>query len=355
MKTLRTLRNLGIGIAVLAGIVAVLLNNKAKSDAKAAKSQETEKAVSVSVVTVGKTTLSRTLSLIGTITANNDVAIVSETSGRVVAIGAKVGDYKPAGSVIAQVDDELKLANFKSAEVAYEKAKKDLERYEALLKEGGISDAQVESARLNFKSAEAQYIVARRQLQDTRITTPISGIVTERRVDIGSVVSNGMVVASVVDIAKLKVKVNVAEKDVFKLKVGEEVEVTTDVYPNVKFKGVIASISAKGDEAHTYPVEITLNNSKEYPLKAGMFGRVHFTSLGERQTLAIPREALLGSVRSARVFVAENGVARLRPITVGQEVGKMLEVLEGLQEGELVIVSGQNNLRDGYAINVINN
>jgi RND family efflux transporter MFP subunit len=164
-----------------------------------------------------------------------------------------------------------------------------------------------------------------------------------------------MVVANVVDIAKLKVKVNVAEKDVFKLKVGEEVEVTTDVYPNVKFKGVIASISAKGDEAHTYPVEITLNNSKEYPLKAGMFGRVHFTSLGERQTLAIPREALLGSVRSARVFVAENGVARLRPITVGQEVGKMLEVLEGLQEGELVIVSGQNNLRDGYAINVINN
>ncbi len=355
MKTLRTLRNLGIGIAVLAGIVAVLLNNKAKSDAKAAKSQETEKAVSVSVVTVGKTTLSRTLSLIGTITANNDVAIVSETSGRVVAIGAKVGDYKPAGSVIAQVDDELKLANFKSAEVAYEKAKKDLERYEALLKEGGISDAQVESARLNFKSAEAQYIVARRQLQDTRITTPISGIVTERRVDIGSVVSNGMVVANVVDIAKLKVKVNVAEKDVFKLKVGEEVEVTTDVYPNVKFKGVIASISDKGDEAHTYPVEITLNNSKEYPLKAGMFGRVHFTSLGEQQTLAIPREALLGSVRSARVFVAENGVARLRPITVGQEVGKMLEVLEGLQEGELVIVSGQNNLRDGYAINVINN
>jgi len=355
MKTLRTLRNLGIGIAVLAGIVAVLLNNKAKSDAKAAKSQETEKAVSVSVVTVGKTTLSRTLSLIGTITANNDVAIVSETSGRVVAIGAKVGDYKPAGSVIAQVDDELKLANFKSAEVAYEKAKKDLERYEALLKEGGISDAQVESARLNFKSAEAQYIVARRQLQDTRITTPISGIITERKVDIGSMVSNGMVIANVVDIAKLKVKVNVAEQDVFKLKVGEEVEVTTDVYPNVKFKGVIASISAKGDEAHTYPVEITLNNSKEYPLKAGMFGRVHFTSLGERQTLAIPREALLGSVRSARVFVAENGVARLRPITVGQEVGKMLEVLEGLQEGELVIVSGQNNLRDGYAINVINN
>lgn len=351
---MKILRNTVIVLAVLAGIIAILLNNKAKSDAKAAKSLETEKAVSVSTVSVSKTKLSETLSLIGTITANNDVAIVSETSGRVVAVGAKVGDYKPAGALIAQVDDELKLANFKSAEVAYEKAKKDLERYEALLKEGGISDAQVESARLNFKSAEAQYIVARRQLRDTRITTPISGIVTERKVDIGAMVSAGMTVANVVDIAKLKVKVNVAEQDVFKLKVGDEVEVTTDVYPGIKFKGMIATISAKGDEAHTYPVEIILSNSKEHPLKAGMFGRVHFISLGEREALTIPREALIGSVKAPEVFVAENGVAKLRAITVGREAGKMLEVIDGLKEGERVIVSGQNNLRDGYAINVIN-
>lgn len=351
---MKVLRNIGIVTAVLAGIIAILLNNKAKSDAKAAKSQETEKAVSVATISVSKSTMSETLSLIGTITANNDVAIVSETSGRVVAIGAKVGDYKPAGSVIVQVDDELKLANFKSAEVAYEKAKKDLERYEALLKEGGISDAQVESARLNFKSAEAQYIVARRQLRDTRITTPISGIVTERKVDIGAMVSAGMTVANVVDIAKLKVKVNVAEQDVFKLKVGEEVEVTTDVYPNVKFKGAIATISAKGDEAHTYPVEIVLSNSKDHPLKAGMFGRVHLTSLGEREALTIPRDALVGSIKAPEVFVAENGVAKLRAITIGREAGKMLEVIDGLKEGERVIVSGQNNLRDGYAINVIN-
>ncbi len=351
---MKILRNTVIVLAVLAGIIAILLNNKAKSDAKAAKSLETEKAVSVSTISVSKTRLSETLSLIGTITANNDVAIVSETSGRVVAVGAKVGDYKPAGALIAQVDDELKLANFKSAEVAYEKAKKDLERYEALLKEGGISDAQVESARLNFKSAEAQYIVARRQLRDTRITTPISGIVTERKVDIGAMVSAGMTVANVVDIAKLKVKVNVAEQDVFKLKVGDEVEVTTDVYPGIKFKGMIATISAKGDEAHTYPVEIILSNSKEHPLKAGMFGRVNFTSLGEREALTIPREALIGSVKAPKVFVAENGVAKLRAITVGREAGKMLEVIDGLKEGERVIVSGQNNLRDGYAINMIN-
>lgn len=350
---MKTLRNIVIVVAVLASIVAILLNNKAKSDAKAAKSQEAEKAVSVATITVSKALLSETLSLIGTITANNDVAIVSETSGRVVAVNAKVGDYKPAGSVLVQVDDELRLANLKSTEVAYEKAKKDLERYEALFKEGGITEAQLESARLNFKSAEAQYIVARRQWRDTRITTPISGIVTDRKVDVGAMVSNGTVVANVVDISKLKLKVNVAEKDVFRLKVGEEVEITTDVYPGVKFRGEIATISAKGDEAHTYPVEITLSNSKEYPLKAGMFGRVTFTALSNREALVIPREALLGSVKDAKVFVAENGVARLRPITVGREAGKLLEVIDGLREGEELIVSGQNNLRDGYVINII--
>ncbi len=349
MKALKWILIVGaiIGIAV-----TILFNNKAQSDEKARRSQAVEKAVTVAIAKVSKGNLAQDLTLVGTITASNDVAIISETDGRVTSVAAKVGDYKQAGSVLVQVDDELKLASFKSAEVAYEKAKKDYERYQALMKDGAISDNQLEQARQAFQAAEAQYIVARRQYQDTKIKTPISGVVTARNVDVGAYLSKGALVGNVVDISRLKVKVNVAEQDVFKLKAGDEVEVRTDVYPNAVFKGKIETISAKGDEAHTYPVEISIPNSKENPLKAGMFGRISFTTIGLRETLLIPREALVGSVKNPKVFVAEGETARLRDIVVGREAGVSLEVLDGLKEGEFVITNGQNNLKDGYSISV---
>src|SRR5690606_13668282 len=115
-------------------------------------------------------------------------------------------------------------------------------------KDASVTDAQFEAARLAFLSAEAQYITAKRQYNDTKIKAPISGVITSRLVDLGNYVNTNNVVANIVDISKLKVKLNVAEKDAFKLKPGDEVEVTTDVYPGQTFKGKIEYISAKGDE-----------------------------------------------------------------------------------------------------------
>jgi RND family efflux transporter MFP subunit len=166
-------------------------------------------------------------------------------------------------------------------------------------------------------------------------------------------VTDKMVVANVVDISRLKVKVSVAEQDAFKLKAGDKVEVTTDVYPGVTFEGRIHTISAKADEGHTYPIEITLENSSAHPLRAGMFGRVSFVSLAPVKTLAIPRDALVGSMKAASVFVVENGIARKRDIVVGTEEGTQLMVVSGLSEGETIVVNGQNNLKDSTAVAVL--
>jgi hypothetical protein len=114
-----------------------------------------------------------------------------------------------------------------------------------------------------------------------------------------------------VDISKLKLKLNVSEKDAFRLKKGDKVDISTDVYPGVKFTGSIEFVSVKGDEAHTYPVEISLPNSREHPLKAGMFGKAAFRTSGEEPVLVIPRETLVGSIKDAKVFVVENGIASI--------------------------------------------
>ncbi len=300
--------------------------------------------------------LSESFSLVGTITANNDVNIISETAGRVTAVFAKVGDYKQAGSVLFQIDDELKKAALMSAEANYEKAKKDYERFQQLYKEKSASDSQLDQAKLAYSLAEAQYIVAKRQYNDTQIKTPISGYITARYVDVGSMVQGApqaTVVANVVDISKLKVKLNVAEKDVFALKVNDPVSITVDVYPGKVFNGKIESISYKSDEVHTYPVEVTLFNEAKTPLKAGMFARVEFTSLKERRSIVIPREALLGSVKQAQIFVVENGIAKLKNIVVGREAGTSIEVLQGLSVGEEIVVNGQNNIVENTPVTVI--
>jgi RND family efflux transporter MFP subunit len=266
-----------------------------------------------------------------------------------------VGDRVQAGSVLIKVDDELKQANFEAADVNYQKAKRDLERFESLRKDNSVTDAQIEQARLGFKAAEAQYTVARRQLSDTKISSPISGIVTNRAPDIGTMIQPGMIVANVIDISRLKVKVSVSEKDVFRLKAGDSVQASTDIYPGVTFTGTIKSISSKGDESHTYPVEITLPNSSAHPLKAGMFLRVYFSSGTERTALTIPRDALVGTMKKPQVFIVENNLAVLRDVVIGTESADVVEVLSGLNGDELLVTSGKFNLKDSSKVSIAKN
>jgi len=343
---------LTIGVIIaLALVFAVLLFNRQRMQAKS-RPDET-RFLPVTLVTAALQRLAETISLTGTISANSDVTVMSETQGRIMQVFAKVGDHVEAGAVLIQVDDELKKAAYSTAEANYEKTKKDLERFEAMYKDRSVSDGQLESARLAFKSAEAQYIVARRQYNDTKIKTPITGVVSSFPLEVGMMVQDKNPVANIVDISRLKVKLNVAEQDVFKLAVGDRVDISTEVYPGIIFPGTIATISAKADDGHTYPIEVSLANSAQHPLKAGMFARVDFRSVGARTALAIPREALVGSMKNAQVYVVDKGVARLRNIVVGAEVGSNLEVLSGLTEGEQVVSSGQNNLKDNVAVTVV--
>ena len=217
-----------------------------------------------------------------------------------------------------------------------------------------MPESQLEAARLDLQRAESNYTIAKREYNDTKITAPISGVVSSRLVDEGDYVNKLNVVSNIVDISKLKVKLNVAEKDAFRLKKGDDVVVTTDVYPGVKFNGKIESISDQGDASHTYPVEVLLVNSKSNPLKAGMFGKVLFTSINGGNTIVIPRESLVGSVKDASVFVIENGIAKERKVVIGSTYDTMLQVLKRINEGEEIVVNGQSNLKDNYKVKVVN-
>jgi RND family efflux transporter MFP subunit len=349
---MKRIKIIGVIVVVIGIIIGMLLHNKSLMAAKS-KNEKIE-AYPVTVAEIGYQNVTNNLELVGTITANNDVAIVSEAQGRVVKVMTQVGDFKPAGSVLFLLDDELKLESYKTAEVNYLKAKKDFDRYDALYKNKSVTDAQYDQSKIAAQAAESQYVLAKREYNDTKVTTPISGIVTARIVDQGNFVTKNTVVANVVDISKLKVKLNVAEKDAFRLKPGDNVEVRTDVYQGYVFSGKISFISAKGDEAHTYPVEITLSNPKDHQLKAGMFGRISFTSIKNSELLVIPREALVGSIKDAKVFTVENGIAKRHSVVIGNAYESQLEIISGLKSGDKIVVSGQNNLTDNDKVVVKN-
>ena len=345
-------KRLIIVAVVVIGVVAAFLTMRDTGTKPVAVSAISTD-VPVSVITAQRQKLSSSISLAGTINASNDVNVVSETQGAVRQVHVNVGDMVKAGTVLAEVEDDIPRSNLATAEISNQKAKRDFERSETLFQENSISRAQLDAGRLAMQAAENQFQIARRQLENTKIKTPITGTTNARYVEVGTMVQPGMAVANIVEITTLKVRVNVGEQVAFQLKSGDAVDIVTDVYPGQKFKARVDNIASKADEAHTYPVEIKLSNSTKYPLKAGMFCRISFTSMAITEAIAIPRVTLVGSVKDASVFVVRNGIAHLQQVVVGKQTNEYLEVLNGLREGDTVVTSGQNNLVDKTRVLIV--
>jgi RND family efflux transporter MFP subunit len=309
--------------------------------------------VPVSVTVVKKQKLESSLSLVGNVNARTDINVVSETQGTVTAVHVNVGSQVVPGTVIAEVDDQIPRSTKAAAEINYQKAQRDYQRSEELYQENSISASQLDASRLAMKAAENQLDIARRQLENTRLKSRIAGTLNSRSVDIGTMVQPGMVVANIVDISSLKVRVNVPERETFQLKTGDRVEISTDVYPGVLFSGKIDNIASKADEAHTYLVEIVVPNNPKNPMKAGMFARLLFKSIAPIEVLVIPRIALIGSIKDARVFIIREQQAYLTSFVVGRQAAGLYEAASGIAEGDTVVISGQNNLVDGTRVQIV--
>jgi RND family efflux transporter MFP subunit len=343
-----------VATVVLTGaVIAVLAHNKRTIEERRSENV-LQTIIPVVVEPVRWDTIENQLELVGTITPNNAVQVASEASGRIVACNIELGRSVRQGDVLYVLDDELRRAQLLTAKANYEKAKSDSARYWFLKQKESVTDAQWEQVLLQYRLAEAQLIQARRALEDTRIKAPINGVVTAKRADVGTMVNPGTIVCDLVDATKLKVMLDVAEKDVFSLAVGGEVEIRSDILPGKVYHGRITAIAPKASEAHTFPVEITI--APPYgELKSGMFVRVRFLKLAPIAGWVIPRDAIVGSLQNARVFVVDTTAktAHERTIRCGIERNGYVIVLDGLSPGEQVVVTGTNVLTDGATV-VIN-
>lgn len=343
-----------IAVLVVGWMGFQLYHNKTKIDQEKKTNLSKELKVSVSTTAAFKKNMDKNISLVGNAVSNQETQIFSQVSGNIVSIHLNLGDYKSKGSILAQVDSKIKALALESAEINYNKLKDDYKKYQNLYKGGAASETQFRDIKIAYENAKIQVEQAKKTLSDTRIKAPFSGYITSKSVELGTFLNVGNPVATIVDISKLKVSVNVSEKDAYALKIGKEATISTSLYPNVKYTGKVTFISPKADNAHTYQIEISIVNQSKYPLKAGTFVSVNIMLKNPRIPLLIPRSALIGSIKDAQVYVVNNNVAHLRNIRIGQDYNDFLEVTQGLQEGEQVVTGGQVNLSDNMTVEVVN-
>jgi len=315
----------------------------------------TADSVTVSIANVEKKASSFNLNFTGTLYPYKELDISAETPGKITSLNYELGQHFPKGGVIATIDDIIKKLTYESAKIDADRLKKDYERIENLYKGNASSEQEYALSRTSYETAKNRFEEAEKQLSYTIITAPISGTITKKIVEEGTYVKAGDPVASIVDVSRLRVRVNVSESNVYYLHPGDRVMITTDIYPGITFKGKISFVSPRGDDTHNYPVEIEIVNSVKNPLKAGTFVNVEVGVGSSNAALYIPREALQGSIKDAKVYIASNGKALLKNIVIGRGGNESLEVLSGLTENDKVIVSGQVNLTDNKSIKIIDN
>lgn len=216
----------------------------------------------------------------------------------------------------------------------------------------GASQEQLDVLQAQVKQAEIALEMTKLQLSYTRVTAPISGVIAQFTVEMGSMATPSAPAGLIVDHSKMKANALVPESYVNNLRVGEKVAIEAKAVPGVGFDGTISAITPLADQAtRQFPVELSVLNSSKV-LKAGMMGTVHLTIGESRNQLLIPVNTVLFEGEQAYVYVVEDGCAVRRDVTTGLDSGEMVSVLDGLTEGAQVISRGQHQVKNGMLVEV---
>lgn len=352
-KASKIILTIVIIIASFGAIGYVLSKNKKESEEKTRIVAEKNATVAVRVDTVKKTTPDLDIIANGSFAPSQELSFAAEKSGRVVSVLVKEGSYVRKGQTLATIRVDQLSVDLQSARANYQNALAEKERFENAYKTGGVTRQQVDQVNLNLANAQARLQQAEINLGDANIRSSIDGIVNKKMIEPGSVVSPGTPLFEIVNVSKLKLKVTVNEAQVAQLSLGKQVRVKASVFPDKEFSGRITFIAPKADQALNFPVEIEIANNNGNQLKAGMYGTAVFDFPNQAPVITIPRVAFVGSVNSNQVFVTDGKTAQLRNVVAGRILGEQVEVLSGLNEGEMVIISGQINLTNETPINIL--
>jgi membrane fusion protein (multidrug efflux system) len=355
-------------ITVLIIVVAVLViagvatrNGKMQLQAAEVESvpesvPEVEKnPVNVAVQILKLKNVEETFTLPGTLEAWEDLTLSLEQPGPILWIGPSEGDRLKAGDEILRIDKETLVAQHARNSSDHDIRKKQLERADSLLKEQLISERERDEVYQAFQSANASLTETRIAIEKSTLMSPIDGILDRLLVDRGEYGNMGTPAAVIVKIDKLKVVVDVPEKDVPFTRTGQRVVV---IQAGVDGKGVgrpgkLIHVSYLANEStRTYRSKVQIDNSDGY-LRPGMIVRVKFVRRVVKNAIVVPLYAIIDRDGEKFVFVVEDGSAVRRQVRLGPIINGTVVVFGGIQEGEHLVIKGQQLVADGGPVTVI--
>ena len=330
-------------LIILAAILAIALAGCQKKAEQEEIKEEFTGAREVKVVTSRLGDISSYIEFSGNIEAEKTVNIAPSMSGRIDKLIVDVGSVVKKGDLLAKLDD----TQLKQAKTQFINMEKNYKRMQELQKTGAIDGATFDEVETGYKVAKSSYEFI---LENTEIRAPINGVITVAFKKEGENYDAMMdpMLLRMMNLDEIKAKIQVSDVDINKIKKGQKVLVKVS-NSDEEFTGKVSFVSPEADVmSGTFNVEIAVKN-RDNILKHNQFARIKVLTKTSENTIIVPQQAIL---EANHVFIIENDKAVKKYVTLGLENEYEIEITEGLQDGETVIIRGNIGLSEGDKVEI---
>jgi membrane fusion protein (multidrug efflux system) len=335
-----------IGLGIIAGLVYARWTKNAAVIATPAAQR-----LRVQAVVVQPTRIADRLVVTGTVLPGEAVELHSEISGIVEALFFEEGRPVQKGMVLMRLNDDELQAQLRQVEARLQLVQEQLRRQEQLLEKGGVSQETVDATRSEARVLQAQADLIRAQLAKTEVRAPFSGVIGLRSISVGSYVTPSTSIALLQALDSVKVEFAVPERYAHRVQVGQRIRFTVEGQTRT-FEGRIYAVEPRIDESTRMLRVRAISRNSERLLLPGAFARIELIFQEIDQALLVPAIAVVPEMGQNKVFVYENGQVATRYIKPGLRLEDSVQVLEGLQPQDTVMVTGVQLLQPGMPVDI---
>lgn len=308
--------------------------------------------VQVAVAELGRA--ARFIAATGTVEPVRVVGINAQVTGALLRVAVEEGSVVSAGTVLAQIDSRELEAQLASAKANLEVAKRAAERSQQLRDQQINTIAEYERDQAAYAAARSTHEQLQTRLGYATVRAPVGGVVLDKRIETGDIVSPQTRLFTIGDVSTLVVRVPVSELDVMGLRTGDAVDVTLDALPGQPIQGRIRRVFPSADTVtRLVPVEVALSGASARQVRPGFLARVNIALDPRNNVLMVPAGALLQDPNGSVIYLVQGGKATRRTVRRGVTYQGQVEIVEGIAVGDTVIVAGNTMVREGSAVRII--